>query len=138
MSLCVAEPFSLTLLAAFAVVEHSLDREDVILDELSKEAIKIARFNFSSPHVLYRLGKSREYITKYELFVVDIEKLYQDIRGHKYEEELSLGVLNGLPTLDVVSKSSQETKDALFGLFLFWDKLPIEKVSESLFDVLCE
>nr|WQM86813.1 hypothetical protein [Marseillevirus cajuinensis] len=138
MLACVSQPLELSQLAALCVVQHGVVPA-FPLDELSKEKIEEASKFASSPCILYRsVGKNREhYVREFQDIILSLGRVYTGIKKEEHRAYVSKALLLGLPAVDRVEKFSRETKDTLFELFLFWDKLPIESVPESLFDAIC-
>nr|WNL49701.1 hypothetical protein MarFTMF_185 [Marseillevirus sp.] len=140
MSLCIKNPFSLSFLTAFFIVEHSLDKGEIVLDELSKESIAKAKQHLNSPHTLYLLRKDKSYFDEFGATLRDLAKLLENspIKDREGENYLSKCVIEGLPVADAIERYPQEVKDSILGLFLFWEKLPIDQLPESVIDILCK
>lgn len=136
MELYVTQPLKLSVLAAFYVVENNLEKEE-LLDELSREEISLVKANSKFSHFLYRAGKKNKYLEHYAEVIESLQNIYWDIKDHKHEEDIFRSFIVGFPTPDAIVRYPQETKDALLELFLFWEKIPIEKAPESLFNALC-
>lgn len=135
--LCAHSPLSLAHLSAFVVVENDAEWRNREVDALSKEILESAeREGQLFSHFLR--GRTEEYLLGFGRFIDALLVMYPEDFKKEDTETALVNLLRGMPTVDLVSKYSRKTKDAIFELVLFWEKLPIEYFPESLFVALCK
>ncbi|ADB04139.1 hypothetical protein C8_394 [Cannes 8 virus] len=134
---CTHSPLPLSQLSAFVVVENDAEWKSKNIDCLSLEALESAeRGGQLFSHFLR--GRTEEYLLGFGRFIDALLVMYPEDFKKEDTETALVNLLGGMPTVDLVSKYSRKTKDAIFELVLFWEKLPIEYFPESLFVALCK